>query len=92
MIYNKHSLSVTRATKEEMMERRNPALKVSRLLNQYHSIDNLNATDKEKEKAKARLRREILSNGRRIGQRFQNMLTGYINNKNLWFEERDKIM
>ncbi len=91
MKYDKVTLGEIKEHKNERREKRNIRVKVCRMINQYHSIDNIEATEEEKKDAKKRYRREILKEcqGNNI---FKEEVRMYLNDKRLWENKRDSFI
>lgn len=89
MIFNKYMLSDLRMKKEARTFRRDPMARITKLINQYHSIDRLDGTEAEKEWAKKRLRGQIFHNTDRLSDRFVNMIDYYLSDRIAWEAFRD---
>lgn len=91
MEFNKYSLSNLRYMKEQTKERKNPIVRLVRLINQYHSIDSMDGTQDEKQWAKERLKKEIKKESKYVGKNFSNRISAFLNNREIWEEERKKF-
>lgn len=91
MEYNRDMLSEARYRKYQKQEKENPRVKICRMINQYHSIDQLNGTEKEKKDAKRRYKREILSECDN-NPSFREEVRMYLNDKRLWESKRDSFI
>ena len=77
--------------KEEQNEKRKPMIKIIRMINQYHSIQNLDGTEAEKIWARSRLERWIYNESKKVSENFSNRISAFLNDRRLWEQERDRF-
>jgi hypothetical protein len=70
---------------------RDPVQRVVTLVNQYWSIDQLVATDAEKQWAKERLYKQIMGISRHLSNGMQGDIKASLNNKSVWESVRERI-
>ena len=72
-------------------ERDNPLEKILQLMNQYHSIDLMEATVEEKDWAKERLYKRIMGIARHCSKDMQGTIKASLKNKLLWEATRNTL-
>lgn len=72
-------------------EKKNPLLKIVRLMNQYHSIDLMYATPEEKEWAKSRLEDQIMGILRHTSPSIHGRIKASFKSKAVWDETREYL-
>lgn len=81
---NKNQISEKNERKTAFLERKNPIIRIVYLVNQYHSIDLMEATKEEKEWAKERLSEEIRLASHTVSPSTRGLIRSCMKNKDLW--------
>lgn len=89
---NRNIVSNYRESKAFFAEKKNPLLRISKLINQFHSIDLMYATTEEKEWAKKRLRFTITKISEGMNDSMQSIIRISINNKQYWESVRENLI
>jgi hypothetical protein len=89
---NRSAISKYRENKAFFAEKKNPLLRISKLINQFHSIDLMYATYEEKEWAKKRLRFNILKISEGLNESMRSIIRISLNNKQYWENIRENLI
>lgn len=89
MKYNSGMLSHIRAHKEKKQEKSNPISLVFRLINQYHSVDRLYASEKEKIELRSLIEDQINKNKNKLPQSIKSKVAAWLSNEKLWIADRE---
>lgn len=90
--YNKHTMGNAKEKRINYEEKKNPIVKIIRLVNQYHSIDLIEyATKEEKEWAKQRLYKQIMGVLNHCSSDIRGQIKASIRNKDIWEMTRDSL-
>lgn len=92
MIPNKKMISEIKGRKAYYAEKNNPLHKLSRLLNTYHSIDDMYGTTEEKDWAKQRLRKQIMIVTKQLSPDIFHTIRSCLKDKRLWERMRESLI
>lgn len=94
MTINRGALSSLRESRQKELDKRNPLVVLTQLVNYYHSIDLMEGTDAEKQWAKDRLYKKISDKmfEARISRPTRSKIFASLKNKRIWEEERDRLV
>jgi hypothetical protein len=91
MAIDKNTLSAFREKHAETIEKKNPFMALNTLMNNYHAIDLMQATQAEKDWAKQRLTASIDQIAKTMNPYMQRLIQKSLKHKRIWEETRDRF-
>lgn len=91
MLYNAVMLSVLRGIHEEQLEQRNPVAKMAKLLNRWHSIHRIYATDEQKDEIRLLIKNELKKLKPVVPANISAKIDLWLDDASNWENDRDGI-